>query len=50
MNSVEIYNEKECLWKINSEDYKNRDARNEALQEISGEMSIDGFDIREVSQ
>ena len=43
MKFVELYNEKECLWKINSEDYKNRDPRNEALQVINSEMSIDGF-------
>lgn len=50
MKFVKLYREKECLWKINSETYKNRDARDEALQEICSEMNIDGFGIREVAQ
>lgn len=47
---VELYRDAECLWKINSEVYKDRDARDRALKKICDEMSIDGFGIREVAQ
>lgn len=47
---VELYRDAECLWKINSEVYKDRDARDGALKKICDEISIDGFGIREVAQ
>lgn len=50
MKFVELYRDQECLWKINSDAYKNRDVRDEAFQAISNAMNIDGFGIREVAQ
>lgn len=50
MKFVELYRDAECLWKINSEMYKDKIARDRALKKISYEMGIDGFGIREVAQ
>lgn len=47
---VELYRDAECLWKINSEMYKDRNARDGALKKICDEMGINGFGIREVAQ
>jgi len=50
MQFVALYRDAECLWKINSEIYKDRNARDEALKHICNEMGINGFGIREVAQ
>jgi hypothetical protein len=47
---VELYRDTECLWKINSEVYKDRDTRDRASKKIYDEMSIDGFGIHEIIQ
>jgi hypothetical protein len=47
---VELYREAECLWNINSSVYKDRDARDQCLKEISQEMCIEGFGPREAAQ
>lgn len=47
---VELYRNAECLWKINSETYKDRNVRDEALKHICNEMGINGFGVREVAQ
>uniref|UniRef100_A0A2S2N9C2 MADF domain-containing protein n=1 Tax=Schizaphis graminum TaxID=13262 RepID=A0A2S2N9C2_SCHGA len=47
---VELYRDAECLWKINSEMYKDRNTRVGALKKICDNMGIDGFGIREVAQ
>ncbi|KAL1140262.1 hypothetical protein AAG570_000194 [Ranatra chinensis] len=47
---LELYRDAECLWNTNSEMYKDRNARDDALTKICYEMNIDGFGIREVAQ
>lgn len=47
---LKLYRDAVCLWKINSEMYNDRAARNEALQKISDEMDIAGFGVQEVIQ
>ncbi|XP_075211005.1 uncharacterized protein LOC142318318 [Lycorma delicatula] len=50
MKFTKLYRDKECLWNIESPNYKNREARNKALKKISEEMAIQGFGPREVAQ
>jgi len=47
---VELYRNAKCLWKVNSETYKDRNARDEALKQICNGMVINGFGTREVAQ
>lgn len=44
---IELYKGKRCLWDQHHELYKNKNARNTALLEISNEMSMEGFGVEE---
>jgi hypothetical protein len=50
MQFVELYHHRECLRSVNSPLYKNCDARDKSLQEISAEINNEGFGPREVAQ
>jgi hypothetical protein len=47
---VELHHHTECLWRVNWPLYKNCDARDKSLKEISAEMNIKVFGRREVAQ
>jgi hypothetical protein len=40
---VELYKEHECLWNMNSTQYKRKDARQSALEEIVRKMGLENF-------
>ena len=50
MKFVELYRNCECLWDIQLHSYKCRDARDQALKQVSEEMNITGFGPKEVAQ
>ena len=40
---VELYNEHECLWNMNSTQYKKKDARQSALEETVRKTGLENF-------
>ena len=47
---VMLYKEHECLWNMHSEMYRNKQARQTALNDICANMDIDNFEIQDVRQ
>ncbi|XP_045496131.1 uncharacterized protein LOC123694679 isoform X2 [Colias croceus] len=45
---VELYKINDCLWNIKNKDYRNKEARINALQNIVDEMQLTGFNIKDV--
>jgi hypothetical protein len=48
MKFIHLYREEECLWNINLLDYKNKEARNLALERIAAAMNLEGFGVSDV--
>ncbi|XP_072941222.1 uncharacterized protein [Epargyreus clarus] len=49
INFIELYRNYECLWNTENEYYKNRDARNAALNEFAEELGIEDFGPKEIT-
>ena len=47
---VELYNEHECLWNMNSTLYKRKDVRQSALEEIVRKMGLENFTTEDAKQ
>ena len=45
---VQLYREQECLWNIRCDEYKNKQIRTSALQQILKEMGINGIKIEDI--
>lgn len=45
---VELYESEECLWNIRSNDYKNKDARDSAIDRIVKNLGIPGYTSEDV--
>jgi hypothetical protein len=48
MKFINLYKQEECLWNINMLDYKNKEARNLALERIAEAMGLEGFGVSDV--
>lgn len=46
---IELYRSYECLWNTENEHYKNRDARNTALNDFAKELDIKEFGPKEIT-
>jgi len=47
---VELYKEHECLWNMNSTQYKRKDARQSALEKIVRKMGLENFTTEDAKQ
>jgi hypothetical protein len=47
---VALYKEHECLWNTNSTQYKRKDARQSALEEIVRKMGLENFTTEDAKQ
>jgi len=47
---IAMYRDRKCLWDTDSVDYRNREARENALKEICGQLNVEGFGVREATQ
>lgn len=47
---VEEYGKHRCLWDTEDQDYRNKEVRDAALNDIATEMNIDGFDVDAVKR
>ena len=47
---VELYKEHECPWNMNSTQYKRKDARQSALEEIVRKMGLGNFTMEDAKQ
>lgn len=45
---VQLYGENECLWDIKSQNYRNKEMRATALQNIAQQMQIEGLTPNEI--
>lgn len=45
---VQLYREHECLWNMRCQEYKNKQNRTSALQQIRTEIGIEGITIEEI--
>lgn len=45
---IRLYRNQECLWRVDSEEYRNKQARDTALLQIKEEMGIDTFSIEDI--
>lgn len=50
MRFVELYCEKECLWKKSSVNYRNRNMRKAAEEDVVKRMGKEGFGVTELKQ
>ncbi|CAH1990210.1 unnamed protein product [Acanthoscelides obtectus] len=50
MRFVELYSEKECLWKKSSVNYRNKNMRKAAEEDIVNRMGKEGFGVTELKQ
>ncbi|PNF29421.1 hypothetical protein B7P43_G06849 [Cryptotermes secundus] len=48
MKFINLYKQEECLWNISLLDYKNKEARNLALERIAAAMGLEGFGVSDV--
>jgi hypothetical protein len=48
MKFINLYKQEECLWNISLHDYKNKEARNLALERIAAAMGLEGFGVSDV--
>jgi hypothetical protein len=48
MKFINLYQGEECLWNARLLDYKNKDARNLALERIAAAMDLEGFGVSDV--
>lgn len=46
-NFIHLYETHSCLWQTNSPEYKNRDKRQQALENIVEEMKIPNFTVND---
>ncbi|CAH1984390.1 unnamed protein product [Acanthoscelides obtectus] len=50
MHFVELYSEKECLWKKSSVNYRNKNMRRAAEGDIANRMEKESFGVAELKQ
>ncbi|CAH1971695.1 unnamed protein product [Acanthoscelides obtectus] len=50
MRFVELYSEKECLWKKSSVNYRNKNMRKAVEEDIVSRMGKEGFGVTELKQ
>lgn len=47
MNFVQLYKENPCLWRFDSVEYKNKEMRHSALENIVASMGISNFNVND---